>query len=118
MVTGISPAEPVGDVVRCLARRRLEPAVEALRHSSEAELDEVVYDVRKRCKRVRALLRLARDGIGEDVYRRDNRALRAAARALSPLRDAAVHIEVHDEVVRAGAMPVAGFRTTLVERHD
>ena len=118
MVTGISPAEPVGDAVRCLARHRLEPAVEALRHSSEAELDEVVYDVRKRCKRVRALLRVVRDGIGEDVYRRDNRALRDAARALSPLRDAAVLIEVHDEVVRAAGMPVAGFRTTLVERHD
>lgn len=81
-------------------------------------MDDVAHDVRKRCKTVRALLRLIRDEVGKDVYRRENRALRDAARALSPVRDAAVLIQVHDDVVRAGAMHLSGFRLELVERHQ
>src|SRR5947209_2526672 len=118
VVTGVSPAEPVGDAVRRVAYRRLQPAVEALRLSSGADVDDVVHDVRKRCKRVRALLRLVRGEIGDDVYHRENRVLRDSARALSAMRDAAVLVHVHDEVVRAGAMPLAGYRMELVERHN
>lgn len=117
MVTGISPAEHVGDAVRRLAHRRLEPAVDALQGCSEADLDDVVHDVRKRCKRVRALLRLVRDDLGKDVYRQENRTLRDAARLLSPVRDAAVLVGVHDEVVEAGGRPEPGLRIALVERH-
>ena len=116
-MTGISPAEHRPDVVRCLADRRLEPAVELLGLPSEADLDEVVHDVRKRCKRVRALLRLVRDKLGEDVYHRENRVLRDAARVLSPVRDAAVLIQSHDEMVHAGAVPMTDFRMELSQRH-
>ena len=83
-----------------------------------ADVDEVVYDVRKRCRRIRALLRLVRADVGDDVYGRENDALRAAARVLSPVRDAAVLVEVHDEVVEIGGISPAGFRDILVERHD
>lgn len=101
-----------------MAKQRLQPAVESLGCASGADLDDVVYDVRKRCKRVRALLRLVRESLGDDVYQQENRALRDAARELSPVRDAAVLIEVHDEVVGAGAVPIAGFRADLVEHHQ
>lgn len=117
-MTGISPEEQVCDAVRRLAHRRLEPTVDALGLVSEADLDEVVHDVRKRCKRVRALLRLVRDDLGDDVYRRENRTLRDVARTFSPLRDAAVLIRVHDDVLRAGGMPIPGFRPALVQRHE
>ena len=117
MVTGISPAEHVSQAVHRLAHRRLEPALDALHACSDDDLDEVVHDVRKRCKRVRALLRLVRDDIGKDVYRQENRTLRDAARLLSPVRDAAVLVRVHDGVVQAGGMPEPGLRITLVERH-
>ncbi len=116
--TRFSPKEHGCDVVRRLAQRRLEPAVEALQVSSEAEVDDVAHDVRKRCKRIRALLRLIRYEVGKDVYRRENGALRDAARLLSPVSDAAVLIQVHDDVVRAGATPPTGFRRELVERHQ
>ncbi|MCA1843579.1 MAG: CHAD domain-containing protein [Actinobacteria bacterium] len=86
--------------------------------ASEPDVDEVAHDVRKRCKRVRAMLRLIRDAVGKEVYRRENRVLRDAARALSPVRDAAVLVQVHDDIVRAGALPPAGFRLDLVERHQ
>lgn len=117
VTTGISPADHRCDAVRQLAHRRLDPALEHLELSSEADFDEVVHDLRKRCKRVRALLRLVREDLGEDVYKRENRALRDAARVLSPVRDAVVLIDVHDQLVDAGAVPVAGFRAELVERH-
>ena len=118
MARGISPGEHVGECVRRLASDRLQPAVDALELSAGADRDEVVYDVRKRCRRVRALLRLVRADVGDDVYRRENGALRAAARFLSPVRDAAVLVEVHDEVVTMGGISPTGFRDILVERHD
>ena len=118
MVRGISAREDVRDAVRRLAHRRLEPAVDALGLSSDVDFDEVVHDVRKRCKRVRALLRLVRDHLPDDVYRRENRTVRDAARQLSPVRDAAVLVRVHDEVVGAGAVPIPDFRTALVDDHE
>ncbi len=117
-MTGISPGDHRCEVVRRLAYRRLEPAVERPSTRVRADADDVVHDLRKRCKRVRALLRLVRDSLGEDVYKSENRVLRDAARGLSPVRDAVVLIEVHDELVGAGAMPMAGFRTELVKRHQ
>lgn len=118
MVKGISPGSQVPDAVRRLAFRRLEPAVEALRSTAEADRDDVVYDVRKRCKRARALLRLVRYDLGPEVYRRENRALRDAARALSPVRDAKVLIGVHDEVAEAVGTTPPGLRESLVARHE
>ena len=118
MVKGISPGSQVSDAVRQLAFRRLEPAVEALRSTAEADRDDVVYDVRKRCKRVRALLRLVRYDLGSDVYRCENRALRDAARALSPVRDAKVLIGVHDEVAESAGTTPPGLRESLVARHE
>jgi CHAD domain-containing protein len=115
---GISPGEHVGDSVRGLAHDRLQPAVEALLLSPGADLDEVVYDVRKRCRTVRTLLRLVRPEVGDDVYRRENRALRDAAHVLSPVRDAAVLVEEHDGAVREGGIFPDGFRDALVRRHD
>lgn len=116
MVKGISPAEPVPDAVRRVVHVRLQPAVEALSSNPE-DRDGVVHDIRKRCERTRALLRLVRDDLGKEVYRRENRTLRDAARQFSALRDAAVQIRVHDDVVRAGGVTVTGLRPALVQRH-
>lgn len=118
MGNGISPGEHVGNSVRRLAHDRLQPAVEALELSPGNDLDEVVHDVRKRCRKVRALLRLVRAEVGDDVYRRENGALRAAARVLSAVRDTAVLVEVHDGLVASGGIAPKGFRDRLVDRHE
>ena len=39
---------------------------------SDDEFDDGVHDVRKRLKRVRAVLRLAREPLGDDRYRAEN----------------------------------------------
>jgi CHAD domain-containing protein len=61
--------------------------------SSRAQLerqplsDESVHAARKALKKARAALRLLRPGLGEALFRAENRALRDAGRCLSPLRD-------------------------------
>jgi CHAD domain-containing protein len=55
--------------------------------------DEAVHDVRKCFKKIRAILRLVRDGIGENYYRRENASFRDAGRLLAPVRDSTVALE-------------------------
>jgi CHAD domain-containing protein len=52
-----------------------------------------VHEARKQLKRARATLRLMRHGMGVQAYRRDNIAVRDAARPLTAVRDAKVLIE-------------------------
>lgn len=49
-----------------------------------------IHEARKCMKRIRALLRLVRDGMGEAIYRAENARFRAIARSLSPARDESV----------------------------
>ena len=58
--------------------------------------DDVAHDVRKQLKRARATLRLLRSSLGENVYHRENRALRDVSRIVSPLRDARAQVDVLD----------------------
>ncbi|HSL57193.1 MAG TPA: CHAD domain-containing protein [Acidimicrobiales bacterium] len=84
--------EAVPDAVRRIAHEQLGRALVALDDPADDVLDGVVHDVRKRGKKVRALLRLVRDEL-DDVYPIENAAVRDAARRLAPARDAAVHVE-------------------------
>lgn len=63
-------------------------AIEAIRTRDPS--DKEIHRARKRLKRARATLRLLRLAIGKPTYRRENAALRDAARPLSGVRDAAV----------------------------
>lgn len=60
--------------------------------------DPEVHAARKFIKKSRATLRLMRDTLGETVYRRENEALRDAARPLSATRDSKVLLEALDAV--------------------
>ena len=56
-----------------------------------------VHQVRKRCKKIRAVLRLARDPLGkDDTFAVENARYRDIARELSTLRDAEALIATHD----------------------
>jgi CHAD domain-containing protein len=61
---------------------------------------EAVHEVRKCFKKARAALRLARDDLGEDVYRQENACFRDAARPLTEVRDAEVMLETWDDLLR------------------
>jgi CHAD domain-containing protein len=61
--------------------------------------DVHIHDARKQLKKARAALRLLRDAIGQLAYRRENDALRDAARPLGVARDSKVLITALDDLV-------------------
>ena len=65
------------------------------------DLHRTVHQVRKRCKKLRALLRLMRPSLSDDTYPRENMALRDAQRRLSSLRDAQARIDTFDALLSA-----------------
>src|SRR4051794_37037820 len=76
---------PAASIER-VRREQLEAAAGGLRE--DATDPEAIHDARKRLKKTRALLRLARPGMTRKAFQRRNRALRDAGRALSAARDA------------------------------
>src|SRR5262249_26458757 len=92
------PDESIKRGIRRMARKQLDKAIEELTGQGGVRRDEVVHDVRKRCKRLRGLLRLVRDGLGDARYREENVCLRDAARPLTEVRDARVLVDVLDRL--------------------
>jgi CHAD domain-containing protein len=103
MTFQLKAAESVPDGVRRNVRREVEKALEQLGakvrpRQRDAWESDTVHEVRKGFKRVRAALRLVRDGLGDDAYREDNWCFRDAARPLTEVRDAVVLIETLDKL--------------------
>jgi CHAD domain-containing protein len=107
--------------VRRVATEQLDGAVEQLGDGHPDDPVEAVHDARKRLKKTRSLVRLARPSMRARDYRRENRALRDRGRALSGARDADAAIETIDALAErfAGHVPAALFesvRAALEER--
>ena len=79
--------------VRRIAAGRAEHALEQLDSARHGNFATGVHEARKDLKKLRALLRLSRDGLGEKTYRRENERYRDAARRLSGARDAEVKLQ-------------------------
>jgi CHAD domain-containing protein len=100
--------------VKRVAGDQLGTAADGLREPDDPA--EAVHDARKRLKKSRALLRLARPAMRADAFRAYNRELRDQGRALSDTRDADVMVETVDalaehnsrRVKRAHFMAVRG----------
>ena len=93
-----TPAVPVAAGVRRIARGQLERSAERLEGARRTDIGDAVHDTRKSFKRLRAVVRVARDPLGDDVYRFENRRFRDAGRELSGARDAQVLGETLDEL--------------------
>ena len=65
--------------IRRILRQQTAQALEAL-HRDQQLSDEVVHEVRKQLKKVRAALRLLRKALGSRTYDRENAVFRNAAR--------------------------------------
>ncbi|UOM33290.1 CHAD domain-containing protein [Acuticoccus sp. I52.16.1] len=85
------------DGVRRVARSQIRRALEEAAATTDPA--EAVHSVRKRCKKVRGLIRLVRPGLRG--YGAKNAALRDAARPLSGVRDTAVMVETYDKLAKA-----------------
>jgi CHAD domain-containing protein len=92
------PDEHAADGLRRIARGQIEFASGEL--ESGDDVAEAVHEARKSFKRMRAVVRLARDPLGDDVYRSENVAFRDTGRELSAARDAQVLRETLDELIK------------------
>lgn len=116
MTAELQCSEPGTHGVRRIARAQIEKALDAL--GGRALSDERVHVARKEMKKARASLRLLRPALGDAVYRRENAALRDAARPLSRIRDGKVLLDTLDMLVErfgapARAIPMDGLRRAL-----
>lgn len=110
-----SADEGVGGVRRILGAQIAE-ALAALEGKRIDASD--IHSARKALKKARATLRLLRYTVPDRTYRKENAALRDAARPLSALRDAKVLIDALDNLEKLYGAPAAqsipaAFRRTL-----
>jgi CHAD domain-containing protein len=82
--------ETVPKGIARIARGRIDHAIEELEGKTDSSSGEAVHEARKDMKKLRAVVRLVRDEIGKDVYRRENASIRDAGRELAGVRDADV----------------------------
>lgn len=83
------------EAVQRIAREQIEKARD---DAARDDRREAVHEARKRCKKIRALVRLVRPCF-EDTYRAENAWFRDAARELSQLRDATSTLECFDALI-------------------
>lgn len=92
MSFSFSRRNDVKEQVRRIAISQVEAALEECR--GEADLDKTVHGLRRRCKKLRGLLRLIEPRC--KAFAQENRAVRDAAQGLSGTRDAVVMVETFD----------------------
>jgi CHAD domain-containing protein len=115
----LKPDEAGARGVRRIARHRIKSALKTLQPGKSD--DRAVHEARKDLKRARATLRLLRDALGPSTYKRENAAIRDAARPLSEVRDGRVLLDALGSLVKyygksAEALPLVGFKRVLNRR--
>jgi CHAD domain-containing protein len=99
-------------ILRC-SREQLDRALIELSEGVATDPVEAIHTARKAIKKQRSLLRLARGAMTSEQRRRENAALREAARGLGGARDADVMIASIGQLFErfAGQLPAAAFQT-------
>lgn len=89
--------EPISDGTKRILLEQTGAIVTALSDRA-GDVDQRIHDVRKRIKRVRAVLRLVTLKLDSDALDVRESVLRAVARKLAPARDATVVLECFEEI--------------------
>jgi CHAD domain-containing protein len=105
------------DGIRRIARGQLDNASERLEGASDRNIGEAIHETRKSLKRLRALLRISRDGIGDDTYRLENSSFRQTGRQLSGARDSKVLVETLDGLGSRAGDELAPDTTAPLRSH-
>jgi len=91
---------PIAEELRRAAREQIRRGLSEIADPGLGP-HETVHQVRKRCKKIRGLLRLARPALAGDAYSDLNGFFRDAARMLSDVRDAQAVRETYDDLMDA-----------------
>ena len=97
----LGAGEPAGEGMRRIAIGRLRHALDQLEKGGADP--EAVHEARKDLKKLRAVLRLLRRRLGEEVYSRENAGARDTGRMLAGARDAQVRLETLASLIESGA---------------
>jgi CHAD domain len=111
------PGEPLAQALRRMALGQLDLAIELLAGdesgSANAPSARTIHETRKALKRLRALVRLLREELGEQEFRREHGILRDAARRLARARDAEVMLDTLDGLLRRHPRKLARRRPLI-----
>jgi CHAD domain-containing protein len=92
--------ERLGAGLRRIALGQLDIAIEMLEGSKRGlSPEQRVHEARKALKRLRALLRLVQDGLGDATYEREHELLRRCGTQLAKARDAEVLLATLDGLI-------------------
>ncbi len=100
----------IGQDIQALAQKELTRTIEAFQALDATTVASLAHDIRKRLKKLRALISLLRQPLGKKAYRLDDTALREAGRGLAAVRDAQILIKTLQQLQRrffSGKTPVA-----------
>lgn len=109
-------ANPPPFSFRELARVRFE-ALRTLLVTQGEDIDLSVHNARRQLKQLRALLRLFRALLGEELFALGNSSLREAGRLLGPLRDAKVRLELLESRAHELKSSALGRAITVAGTH-
>ena len=115
--------ETVPAGIRRIASEQVDRAIWQLTSDAVENRNKAVHDARKCLKKTRAILRLARESMDDELFRSESVCYRDAGRRLSAVRDSAVWVETLDKVTErfvAELPPQAfeGIREILVAKHQ
>lgn len=118
----LQPDELVSDGIKRIIDTKVQRGIEHI--DSNTDTHETVHEVRKRCKEIRAAVRLVRPVL--PTYKQENVHYRDAARRISAIRDAHAAIETFDDHLRPAIeardvlddATLTDIRATLVNRRD
>ena len=116
MAFELKTGERIRRAVRRIVKNELDDALELLTGEKKESRDEMVHEVRKSFKKVRAVLRMVRPAIDDATYRTENICFRDAARPLTKVRDAKILVETFDAILNHFHEHVAG--RSFHETHD
>ena len=100
---GLCAHEPLAVGLGRMAVGQADLVIELLHAQNGALEEDAVHEMRKALKRLRALVRLLRGELGEDVFARENKSLRDTGRRLSAARDSEVMLATLDRVCARAA---------------
>ena len=102
--------ESADEDIKRILDDQIDIALSHLEIESDNNFDESVHEVRKCIKRIRAVIRLIRDDIGKQKYRKENFFFRDINRNMSELRSINVNIET---LVKLDSDESAGYKALI-----
>jgi CHAD domain-containing protein len=113
--------EPVAAGIKRALTAQVDDAIARLRGETDSAPAEAIHEARKDVKKIRSALRLVRDAIGDDIWRRENDHYRDIARTLSSFRDAEILVEALDALAErfgpTASKRIEGVRDQLEEEN-